>query len=295
MVSLLAEQRKKITSGGALCAKTVLHALLEARGASLEVIDAIQRWRLTLVRPEVFNVCGKNYAVVMATDMGFLATGLSTLKEKFGMEFGTGNPFALPCAPSSSIAAARGSGNTVAASKGKTCGEPHKLASPNRVPAKTKGNDTPECLSVVSGSTSFALESMPKEDGGRGGISIGGVTGDGEAGSKPGFGAAPESGDTSTINGRNFVNDINAVVAATEEAVAAGEDQDGEVRGRVESIEEHEQKRRPPEKMGNEGERDGDGAFVRDMLLKLGTVDGAQRARLAKAQRFLEQEIARRV
>lgn len=32
----------------------------------------------------------------MTTDVGFLATGLSPLKEAFGMEFGTGNPFALP-------------------------------------------------------------------------------------------------------------------------------------------------------------------------------------------------------
>lgn len=33
----------------------------------------------------------------MSTDMDFLATGLTPLKEAFGLEFGKGNPFALPC------------------------------------------------------------------------------------------------------------------------------------------------------------------------------------------------------
>lgn len=34
----------------------------------------------------------------MADDMHFLATGITCLKERFAMELGTGNPFALPCA-----------------------------------------------------------------------------------------------------------------------------------------------------------------------------------------------------
>ncbi len=288
-------------SGGALCAKTVLHALLEAREASLEVIEAIQRWRLTLVKPEVFNVRGKNYAVAMATDMGFLATGLSTLKATFGMEFGTGNPFALPCASSSSVAAARVSGNTIGSSKGKTCDEPGKIVSPTtKGPAKKKGKDTPECMSVVSGSTSVVIADVSKEDGGRDVTSIGCVTGDGATGSTPGFGAAPNSGDASTKNGggsgrsdgsgsrdgRNLVNDTNTAVAAKQEAVAAGEEQAGEVQSTVESHDEDEKRER-------EGGRDS--AFIREVLLKLGTVDVAQRTRLAKAQRFLEQEVARRV
>lgn len=42
----------------------------------------------------------------MATDMSFLATGLTPLREAFGMEFGTGNPFALPCVTSPAAAAA---------------------------------------------------------------------------------------------------------------------------------------------------------------------------------------------
>lgn len=43
----------------------------------------------------------------MTTDVGFLATGLSPLKELFGMEFGTGNTFALPCATCSSTGTAK--------------------------------------------------------------------------------------------------------------------------------------------------------------------------------------------
>lgn len=72
-----------------------------------------RRWRFTLVKPEEFTVRGSNYVATMATDMTFLATGLTPLKEKFGMEFGTGNPFALPCMISS----------TAAASVSKTVGE----------------------------------------------------------------------------------------------------------------------------------------------------------------------------
>lgn len=37
----------------------------------------------------------------MATDIGFLATGLAPVKEAFGLEFGTGNIFVLPCVTSS--------------------------------------------------------------------------------------------------------------------------------------------------------------------------------------------------
>lgn len=44
LVSLLAEQRRKVMSGGELCLKTFLNALLETREASLEVIDAITRY-----------------------------------------------------------------------------------------------------------------------------------------------------------------------------------------------------------------------------------------------------------
>jgi len=302
LVSLLAEQRKKIMSGGALCAKTVLHALLEAREASLEVIDAIQRWRVTLVRPEAFNVRGKNYAVAMATDMGFLATGLSALKDTFGMEFGTGNPFALPCAPSSSAVAARVSGNINAPSKGKNCGEPGKLVSTTRGPAKTGGKDAPVCASVASGSTSVVLGGVSKEDGGRGGISVAGATGDGEAGST--MGAATESVDTCAKNGggsgssygRSFVDGTKTPVAAAENvSVVAGEKHNGKLQSRAESHDEEEQRQRALGNRGEEGGRDGDSAFIREVLLKLGTVDDAQRARLAKAQRFLEQEVARRV
>lgn len=43
----------------------------------------------------------------MTTDVGLLATGLSPLKELFGMEFGAGNPFALPCATCSNTATAK--------------------------------------------------------------------------------------------------------------------------------------------------------------------------------------------
>lgn len=44
-MALLADQRRKFMSGGALCVRTVLNALLEIREASLDVIDAITRYR----------------------------------------------------------------------------------------------------------------------------------------------------------------------------------------------------------------------------------------------------------
>lgn len=56
---------------------------------------------MTLIRQEAFNVRGTNYAVAMTTDIGFLATGLTPIKEAFGIELGTGNTFALPCAAGS--------------------------------------------------------------------------------------------------------------------------------------------------------------------------------------------------
>ena len=66
LISLLAEQRRNFMSGGALCVKTVLCALLETREASLEVIDAITRcgvkqgWLATAaLRPQ----CGYTYEV----------------------------------------------------------------------------------------------------------------------------------------------------------------------------------------------------------------------------------------
>lgn len=43
LVALLTEQRRKFMTGGDLCAETVLQALLEAREASLGVIEAVKR------------------------------------------------------------------------------------------------------------------------------------------------------------------------------------------------------------------------------------------------------------
>lgn len=43
LVALLTEERRKFMTGGDLCAKTVLQALLEARKASLDVIEAVKR------------------------------------------------------------------------------------------------------------------------------------------------------------------------------------------------------------------------------------------------------------
>lgn len=57
---------------------------------------AFCRWRFTLIKPEEFTVRGTNYVADMATDMAFLATGFSILKDQFRMDLGTGNPFALP-------------------------------------------------------------------------------------------------------------------------------------------------------------------------------------------------------
>lgn len=59
------------------------------------------RWRFDLVRPEDFTVRGSNYVAKMAADTNFLATGMNYLKERLALELGTGNPFALPCAPAS--------------------------------------------------------------------------------------------------------------------------------------------------------------------------------------------------
>lgn len=45
----------------------------------------------------MFTVRGANYIAGMSTDMAFLATGFPLLRDRFGMDLGTGNPFTLPC------------------------------------------------------------------------------------------------------------------------------------------------------------------------------------------------------
>lgn len=97
-------------------------------GCLAHKLFCIDRWRFTLIKPESFDVRGKNYALTMATDVGFLATGLTPIKEAFGMEFGTGNPFALPCATSSTAigaSIAKGKGETV---RGRPVGNPTKTS-----------------------------------------------------------------------------------------------------------------------------------------------------------------------
>lgn len=44
LLALLAEERRKFMTGGGLCLKTVLQALLETREASLQVVEAITRY-----------------------------------------------------------------------------------------------------------------------------------------------------------------------------------------------------------------------------------------------------------
>lgn len=98
------------------------------------------RWRFTLVKPEEFTVRGKNYLVTMATDMNFLATGLAPLKEAFGLELGTGNPFALPCLPLSS---ATNIGRTARGAKANVGGMPRPQTE------SRGGNSTPGAGSKV--------------------------------------------------------------------------------------------------------------------------------------------------
>lgn len=42
-MSILAEERRKITTGGDFCLMTTVQALLEIREASLQVIEAVMR------------------------------------------------------------------------------------------------------------------------------------------------------------------------------------------------------------------------------------------------------------
>lgn len=111
------------------------------------------RWRSTLIKPEAFNVRGANYAVTMTTDVGFLATGLTPIKEAFGMEFGTGNTFALPCAagspggvPKASTIRSTGKGYSCNATAGKGSGKKAGFTAKNKgeaaavvVPAADRG------------------------------------------------------------------------------------------------------------------------------------------------------------
>eukprot|EP00752_Nemacystus_decipiens_P003996 g3660.t1 len=261
-------------SGGTLCVETVLCALLETREASLEVIDAITRWRLTLVKPEPFNVRGKNYAAAMATDVGFLATGVTPLKEAFGLEFGTGNPFALPCTPSLNVAAARdrGSGNGKA-DKGKHGG---KVAADGTTKDVTAGRAAPGGK-VAPGRTRV-------RDTAADGTKAGGGS-DTPADEPP-----AASAQTAAAGGEKQPGVEGSGSALTEDHVAPVEVDISprcpkeEGRGRLKGSDQ--------DGGGLGGGSDGGSASVHEVLRRLGDMDDEQRARLASAQRFLEEEVA---
>eukprot|EP00903_Cladosiphon_okamuranus_P006572 g6420.t1 len=301
LISLLVEQRRTFMSGGALCLKTVLCALLETREASLDVIDAIRRWRLTLVKPEPFNVRGKNYAVEMTTDVGFLATGLAPLREAFGLEIGTGNTFALPCTPSLNAAAARDSG----VGNGRT----HKDRAGSKV-AKARGNDMTADLAATGrkaapdGRARVPDKSKTKAKQAVLAAAPGGTAGD----SKPG-GGSDTAADEGAKGGDNTEKQpaVSATAAVAAEGNQIGVERPGsaligddaaQVEGEARPCKPDEEdppniKNADHEGAGVNGRGVGRSASVQKALCLLGDVDDEQRARLARAQRFLEEEVAR--
>lgn len=248
---------------------------------------------MTLVKPEPFNVRGKNYAVEMTTDVGFLATGLTPLKEAFGLEFGTGNPFALPCTPSLNTVVARGvgsgneradkgkAGDKVAKGKGKDV-TADRAATGKRAAAR--------CPSVRGASEEHQKKVIPVRD----------ATGDSTAGG----GSGTLADDHSSGN----TNKPPAMPATAEENEAGVEGSGGtlvedgvvevEVEVKVGPRQSDEEGRSSQKNPGQEGRRvegggEGGSASIHEVLRKLGDVDDEQRARLARAQRFLEEEVAR--
>ena len=58
LLALLAEERRKFMTGGGLCMKTVLQALVETREVSLQVVEAITRCAQSTHRPTKNNYYG---------------------------------------------------------------------------------------------------------------------------------------------------------------------------------------------------------------------------------------------
>lgn len=248
---------------------------------------------MTLVKPEPFNVRGKNYAVEMTTDVGFLATGLTPLREAFGLEIGTGNPFALPCAPSLNVVAARdrGGGNG-RADKGKAGGKVSKGKAKDVTAdrAATGGKEAaPGCTRVGGKADRTTKQNVPPP--------VRGATDDinpGEGGSDTPADMTPTAVSANAAADEQEQTDVEGSgdtlkrddVAQSEVEVAprrAGEEERLKLKDSA------------PEGRGVEGGGDGGSASVHEVLCRLGDVDDEQRARLARAQRFLEEEVARSV
>lgn len=51
-------------------------------------------WRSSLINPEPFLVCGRNYLLKMIHDVDFLGS-VPALKDQFGFELGSKNPLCL--------------------------------------------------------------------------------------------------------------------------------------------------------------------------------------------------------
>lgn len=247
----------------------------------------------------------------MTTDVGFLATGLTPLREAFGMELGTGNPFALPCVPSLNAVAARESGGgSGRANKGKA----GKYV-------MTAGRDATTGKSVASGRIRVrsvrSVRSKAEEEAAELEQKVPAVrspaTGDGKAGGA----AAPDTPPPDKHISNGDTNDktpaVSATAAVEENKTTTGVEGSGAPREEGDGVGQAEAKaepRRSDEGGGrlkpNNSERDGGGvegsrgggggggsASMHEVLCMLGDVDDEQRARLAKAQRFLEGEVAR--
>lgn len=238
----------------------------------------------------------------MTTDVGFLATGLTPLKETFGMEFGTGNPFALPCAPSLNAIVTRESGSGSGkgngkADKGKAGVEKGKGTTAGR--SATGKEAAPGCTRARGAAEKHAKQSV---------LSVRGATGDIKSG---GGGASDTPADN---HGNGNANKPPAAVSATAAAEAKQTGVEGstnsgtpkgdgvvqidvEVGPRLSDEEDRLNKLKNSEQEGGgvEVERGGESASIHEVLRVLGDVDEEQRVRLARAQRFLEEEVARQV
>ena len=248
---------------------------------------------MTLVKPEPFHVRGKNYAVEMTTDVGFLATGLTPLKEAFGLEFGTGNPFALPCAPSLNVVVARdrGGGNGKdakgKAGQGKASGKASGKAAQGKATGVTTGRAAtgekaaPGCTGGREKAKNTAKQEVAP---------VRGATGDIDP---------PDGGGVTPVDKQPAEDQEQTGV---EGLGGTQREADGVAQDEVEVAPRppDEEERLEPKDFDHDGEwvegrRYEGGRSIREVLCRLGDVDDEQRARLAKAQRFLEEEVARLV
>eukprot|EP00904_Undaria_pinnatifida_P010620 jgi/Undpi1/6689/HiC_scaffold_20.g09168.m1 len=231
----------------------------------------------------------------MTTDVGFLATGLTPLKEAFGIEMGTGNPFALPCVASSiNTATSTGIGSkakretvrvrvpAVGSPTEKTGSPPPQGPPPGAVAGSDRKGEAgrrtlspsarPISSTKLRGKRIVLKENAKNTPSGSNAVGIKSQGIEGE--SQPLSSTCIEEGGGDGGLGAEERMAGGGYAGAAEGGVGDGGIAVGEG--------------------GVVGERSSSGTnSLREVLLKLGEFGAEQRERLERAQRFLEAEIAR--